>query len=178
MIDYDSEFKKLLRSLTLELFNDKDHFTYKKVPFWYYKIGLFYFKRKKIIKKISELGGILTGSRVLYLSEYRNLRIYTKKPNDFDFLVSEKDVFKITTYLESIGVKRCDHDPISYILFNDTSSYSNNDKYINLIIDKNLEDKKIVNIDGFKCLHPIDILKHKINVKDFVLKFKSFFKNE
>ena len=59
----------------------------------------------KLIKYITNLGGVLTGSRALKCCTINDRSMIDRRPNDFDFLITRKMAFQI-----------CDHFKFSYNL--------------------------------------------------------------
>lgn len=59
----------------------------------------------KLIKYVTNLGGILTGSRALKCCTINSSSMLDRRPNDFDFLITKKMAFQI-----------CDHFKFNYNL--------------------------------------------------------------
>ena len=59
----------------------------------------------KLIKYVTNLGGVLTGSRALKCCSINHTPMLDRRPNDFDFLITKKMSFQI-----------CDHFKFSYNL--------------------------------------------------------------
>ena len=59
----------------------------------------------KLIKYVTNLGGVLTGSRALKCCTINSSSMLDRRPNDFDFLITKKMAFQI-----------CDHFKFNYNL--------------------------------------------------------------
>lgn len=59
----------------------------------------------KLIKYVTNLGGVLTGSRALKCCSINGTEMMDRRPNDFDFLITKKMAFQI-----------CDHFKFNYNL--------------------------------------------------------------
>ena len=59
----------------------------------------------KLIKYVTNLGGVLTGSRALKCCTINGSEMLDRRPNDFDFLITKKMAFQI-----------CDHFKFNYNL--------------------------------------------------------------
>ena len=59
----------------------------------------------KLIKYVTEIGGVLTGSRALKCCSINDTSMLDRRPDDFDFLITKKMAFQI-----------CDHFKFSYNL--------------------------------------------------------------
>lgn len=65
----------------------------------------------KLIKYVTNLGGVLTGSRALKCCTINSSSMLDRRPNDFDFLITKKMAFQI-----------CDHFKFNYNLTDDVIS--------------------------------------------------------
>ena len=54
----------------------------------------------KLIKYVTEIGGVLTGSRALKCCTINGSEMLDRKPNDFDFLITKKMAFQICDYFK------------------------------------------------------------------------------
>lgn len=65
----------------------------------------------KLIKYVTNLGGVLTGSRALKCCSINGKEMMDRRPNDFDFLITKEMAFQI-----------CDHFKFKYNLTDDVIS--------------------------------------------------------
>ena len=79
----------------------------------------------KLIKYVTNLGGVLTGSRALKCCSINNSSMLVRRPDDFDFLITKKMAFQI-----------CDHFKFKYNL---------TDKVISI------QKQRWTSTDGYSC---------------------------
>ena len=103
------DYRKHLRDIKLDLITNKINLKISPPKIG----GLFSFARpgNKIVKDLLKCGAVLTGSRALkcYEFDYGNnyKPILSRKPDDWDFIVDEKTLFKICDkYKFSDGIKK------------------------------------------------------------------------
>src|ERR1022692_2496997 len=140
----DFDYKRYLRDIKLDMISSRIEAGSKKDP---YKVnppkigGLFSFMRpgNKIVREILKCGGILTGSRALKCYQFNGKPLLYRKPDDWDFIVSEKTLFKIADkYNISNGIRR-DADGDYNIHFNEcliriSHSYGGESRLMDTII--------------------------------------------
>lgn len=101
-IDSVDEVKIILRTFKLMKLENKLNLKFKTPSFVkFFHLWKFY-KRRNLIYKICELGGVITGSRVLSNSYINGIRILDRDTNDsdWDILVTEENLYKITSVIK------------------------------------------------------------------------------
>ena len=172
-IDILDGVKQILRDLTIQridkkifTFDSTDNKDYRRWNFWNYR------KRKQYINTIFELGGVLTGSKVLSKSYIDGKRILERREtikSDWDFLVTEESVYKMTS---DIPFKQFNGILSHRLIEND--SYGSGGQTIDLIIVKELPLCHSVN--EFSYADPLSIINSKVNLVN--QKIKGYEKHE
>ena len=93
------EIKGYLRDLNLELISDSPKLEIDISKRYYNKFRLFYPSRK-LIKYVTRIGGVLTGSRAIRCYTIEGKPILERRVNDWDFIVTIDMAFKICAYME------------------------------------------------------------------------------
>lgn len=145
-IDSVKECKNIIRHLELERLENDDMFTFDPIINRDYGKFANIFSRKRIkkIKLVSQLGGVLTGSKVLgktKLYGYPLIKRTTRK-SDWDFLVTKDILYKITKEI---------------------NFYENGDRLTHRIIESDHYECGEQNLD----LMVVDEIPHYYQVKDF-----------
>ena len=172
-IDILDGVKQILRDLTIQridkkifTFDSTDNKDYRRWNFWNYR------KRKQYINTIFELGGVLTGSKVLSKSYIDGKRILERREtikSDWDFLVTEESVYKMTS---DIPFKQFNGILSHRLIEND--SYGSGGQTIDLIIVKELP--MCHNVNEFSYSDPLSIINSKVNLVN--QKIKGYEKHE
>lgn len=185
-IDIIGGCKRILRDLMISNTLDDPIFTFDPITYKEYRIWRLYKynKRRKDILSISKMGGILTGSKVLSKSYIDGKRILENRNtyySDWDFLVTEENIFNIThnlrfnqgdgimTYRLISGVYSSDNQYVDLIMVNDLPDVYKVGRYLYTcplyIINKKIEivDKSLVDYD--------DLRKHRKDLEEFFWKF-------
>ena len=84
-----NDIKCYLRDLKFSVLFDDSKITLDEFTDWG---GFFYKKRRKCLETLVELGGVLTGSTALSLYRINGKKIFSREPNDLDFILT-KDNF-------------------------------------------------------------------------------------
>lgn len=93
------EIKGYLRDLNLELISDSLKLEIDISKRYYNKFRLFYPSRK-LIKYVTRIGGVLTGSRAIRCYTIEGKPILERRVNDWDFIVTIDMAFKICADME------------------------------------------------------------------------------
>lgn len=93
------EIKGYLRDLNLELISDSPKLEIDISKRYYNKFRLFYPSRK-LIKYVTRIGGVLTGSRAIRCYTIEGKPILERRVNDWDFIVTIDMAFKICADME------------------------------------------------------------------------------
>jgi len=160
-IDILNGVKQIVRDLTISKI-DKDIFTFDPINSKDYRRWRFlsYQKRKKHINTIFELGGMLTGSKVLSKSYIDGRKILERRKtvrSDWDFIVTEENVYKITS---NVDFKQHKH-VLSHRMIA-TDSYGHGGQSIDLIIIKDLP--LCHKVGEFLYVDPLYIINQKVNL--------------
>jgi len=163
-IDSVFESTNILRNLTIENIEKNDIFSFDEVTNKDYRTNvlerLFNIKKEriKIIDKIIESGGILTGSKVLSKTYLYGKKVLERssKYSDWDFLVTEKMAYKISSEIDF----KEKGDKLSIRVIDDM--YESGEQYIDLILVKSLPNH--YKVGKFLYTDPISILYNKIEM--------------
>jgi hypothetical protein len=83
--------QNFLREIKLKIINSSLDINTKSISNRFY----FILKKRRIIKDIIKIGGVLTGSRVLYSYRVNNKKIFNRKPKDWDFIMTRGQVLEL-----------------------------------------------------------------------------------
>lgn len=169
-IDSVEELKIIIRSLSLmEIEGDLDiKFN---TPSFINFFHLWKFrKRKRLIHRICELGGVITGSRVLTNSYINDVRILNRNTDnsDWDILITEENLYKITSEIKftesgEIGVHGERIFKLTYRVI-DSDSYGHGACDIDLIVVKKLP--KFYKKGELLLADPIYVIEEKMKSVD------------
>ncbi len=160
------EIKGYLRDLNLELISDSPKLEIDISKRYYNKFRLFYPSRK-LIKYVTRIGGVLTGSRAIRCYTIEGKPILERRVNDWDFIVTIDMAFKICADMEieqipqignviSVKNQRMWRHP-DY-----SDSYRVGPVDVQLIIQEELPD--YTEIDGLRITNFGYSLSHKIGL--------------
>ncbi len=93
-MSYLNEIKAYLRDINLEILMNNQDVKIDISKRYYNRFRLFYPSRK-LIKYVTDIGGILTGSRAIRCYTIKGKPILERKVNDWDFIVTLDMAFKI-----------------------------------------------------------------------------------
>jgi hypothetical protein len=93
-MSYLSEIKSYMRDINLEILTDCPDVKIDISKRYYNKFRLFYPSRK-LIKYVTNIGGVLTGSRAIRCYTIQGKPILERRVNDWDFIVTLDMAFKI-----------------------------------------------------------------------------------
>lgn len=93
-MSYLNELKSYLRDINLEILMESPDFKIDISKRYYNRFRLFYPSRK-LIKYVTNIGGVLTGSRAIRCCTINGKPILERKVNDWDFIVTLDMAFKI-----------------------------------------------------------------------------------
>ena len=156
------------------------------------RMGRFAFLRPgyKLIKDLTEMGAVLTGSRALKCYSINDKPLFDRKPDDWDFIVTEKMAMKIC---DEHGITTYDKKPGKFIipigknLILLRGSYGNTriiPTNIQLIVKDELpsyKERDSIKIADFsyiidekyKLLSKYDVNKHEHDLRQIIARFSN-----
>jgi hypothetical protein len=158
-IDPSYESLSIIRNIEIGRIDDEIKFEFKPLGFMDYHPNIWIWKniwRAHIIKKVSKMGAVLTGSKALKNTKIDGKTILDRSTyfSDFDFLVTESILYDITS---KIKFKR-DNNKMSYRIVN-ADDYGHGAIYLDLIVVKELPNYH--KVGEFLYADPIYILNKK-----------------
>jgi hypothetical protein len=130
---------------------------------WFY----FWNKKRKIILDLFNRGAVLTGSRALYMTKINGKRVFNRKPNDWDFLMTQDDFLKFCKdiqYFPSDLTKSQYHLNKSFATFSD--GYGGESHWFKCQIQIIIKDEmpSYIEVDGKRFATPESIIDSKIEL--------------
>lgn len=131
---------------------------------WYYFLN----SKRKLVKQILKSGAVLTGSRALNCYKVNDVKIFTREPDDWDFLMTREQFIRLCKnfnispgYLDGSQY----HFNRSFATFNDYGTDSYWFKCLIQIILKD-EQHEYEEVDGIRFSPLTSILSNKIELID------------
>jgi hypothetical protein len=165
-IDSTNEVKQIIRDLTIQRITEEiftfESLTRKDYRRWKWGCN----SRISIIKSIFEGGGVLTGSKVLSKSHIKGKVLLNRDTidSDWDFIVTEENVYNITSQIDFIENYKSTHDDkkgiLTYRILD--GEYRSDKQYIDLIVVDELP--LCHDVGELRYTDPLYIINQKMNI--------------
>lgn len=164
IMTYNPDNLQLIRNLKLGItMGDYDvKFNIKKLPGFFYFL---FFRKRKIINYLFNMGAVLTGSRALNCYSINDIELFNREPEDWDFLITREQFMKICKDHKIYDFDLKDGKYFldkSFAVFEDYGISRWFPCLIQLVIVDSLED--YIEVSGKKFSTLTNIIDNKINL--------------